>query len=240
MEMFKKIANFLKYTPFHPQWHIFKEKNKILLEHTKNLSGIVLDIGCSDMYLKEYISKNSKYIGLDYLTTASKLYTTSPNIYADGQSLPIKSNSISSVVILEVLEHISNPLICINECYRVLEHGGKCIISTPFLYPIHDAPFDFTRWSKFGLNKILEESGFKIKKISPLGKIPQSSAIIFNLGLAKSCINFYNAKSPIGLIFIPFYLLLIPIINIMGWLLGLIECDKDFMPYGYFFICVKE
>lgn len=65
------------------------------------------------------------------------------------------NESFDLVLMVEVLEHVHNPSLAINEIYRVLKPGGQLLLTTPFLFPIHDAPNDFFRFTKFGLKKIL-------------------------------------------------------------------------------------
>lgn len=67
---------------------------------------------------------------------------------------PIADNSIDAIVCMEVLEHVTNPVKAISEMRRVLKDGGIIIGSTPFIFPIHDAPNDFFRYTKFGLDHV--------------------------------------------------------------------------------------
>lgn len=66
----------------------------------------------------------------------------------------IKSNSIDIIFCLEVLEHVKNPQKGILEIKRVLKKDGIIIGSTPFLHPIHDEPYDFYRYTRYGLRHI--------------------------------------------------------------------------------------
>ena len=75
------------------------------------------------------------------------------------------------VLMLEVLEHVENPFSASKELFRVLKKGGKLIVSTPFIFGIHEAPADYWRFTKYGLQnifkffadiKIEERSGFFI------------------------------------------------------------------------------
>ena len=60
------------------------------------------------------------------------------------------------IFIMEVLEHVHNPIKAIKEIRRTLKKGGKLIMSTPFIFPIHDEPYDFFRFTKYGLKLILK------------------------------------------------------------------------------------
>jgi SAM-dependent methyltransferase len=63
-------------------------------------------------------------------------------------------NSFDVVTIMEVLEHVTNPHAAANEIKRVLKPGGRLILSTPFIFPLHDRPMDFFRFTKYGLQHL--------------------------------------------------------------------------------------
>jgi SAM-dependent methyltransferase len=74
-----------------------------------------------------------------------------PDVVADAHSLPFADASFGCIVCKEVLEHVKRPDIVINEFMRVLTPGGKLILSTRFLFPIHEAPNDGYRFTKYAL-----------------------------------------------------------------------------------------
>ena len=61
-----------------------------------------------------------------------------------------------AVMIAEVLEHVSNPFAAAAELERILKPGGALIASTPFIYPIHNRPHDYWRFTRFGLARLFE------------------------------------------------------------------------------------
>lgn len=75
----------------------------------------------------------------------------------DAQALAFLSGSFEVVVCTEVLEHLPEPQRAINEMYRVLQPGGTLILTTRFLFPIHDAPHDYFRFTKYGLRHLLRK-----------------------------------------------------------------------------------
>ena len=90
------------------------------------------------------------------ITTVDIDTTRGPDLVMSASKLEIKSCSIDTVFLLEVLEHVDQPFVAVQETFRVLKPGGKLIFSSPFLFPIHDAPGDYWRFTKFGLLKIFE------------------------------------------------------------------------------------
>ena len=73
------------------------------------------------------------------------------NVMADAHSLPFSSSSFPVVLSTEMLEHVKEPQRVIDEIQRVLRPGGKIILTTRFVFPIHEAPTDFYRFTKYGL-----------------------------------------------------------------------------------------
>lgn len=76
-------------------------------------------------------------------------------IIGDAQALGIVDASFDVVLCTEVLEHLPEPQRAIDEIYRVLVPGGQLLLTTRFLFPIHDAPHDYFRFTKYGLRHLL-------------------------------------------------------------------------------------
>jgi len=91
-----------------------------------------------------------------------------PNIMADAQKLPVKSETIDCVKCTELLEHVEYPEIVIKEITRALKSSGTLILSVPFNFGIHGDPYDFHRFTDYKLNRMLENN-FEIKTIKKQG-----------------------------------------------------------------------
>ncbi len=71
--------------------------------------------------------------------------------------IPFEDNSFEIVLCMVVMEHLEDPKVAIAEIYRVLKPGGKILVSVPFLFPIHDSPNDFWRFTKYGLKVLFKD-----------------------------------------------------------------------------------
>jgi len=80
-----------------------------------------------------------------------------PNIIGDVCTLPFIDNCFDVISLMEVLEHIHNPQKALNEIYRVLKPEGLLIFSVPFIFPLHDRPDDYFRFTKYGLTHLLSK-----------------------------------------------------------------------------------
>ena len=50
-----------------------------------------------------------------------------------------------------------------------MKPNGELILTFPFHHPMHEVPNDFTRWTEFGIKKILNDHNLKIEKMMRRG-----------------------------------------------------------------------
>ena len=74
-----------------------------------------------------------------------------PDVVGDVCTVELASCSFDAVVMLEVLEHVHSPSAALANVLRVLRPGGIAVVSAPFIYPIHEAPHDYFRYTEHGL-----------------------------------------------------------------------------------------
>lgn len=125
-------------------------------------------------------SKNSSYH--HYMNTNLNLTTcvnlpNQPNvdIFTNLEyPFPFRDNVFESVFIFNLLEHIDNYKLVIDETHRILKPKGHVFIGVPFLHQVHNAPEDFNRFTKRKLESLLSE--FKIN-IYALENGPFSAAV---------------------------------------------------------------
>ena len=114
--------------------------------------GELLDVGCGQMPYRELImegNKNvTKYIGLD-LESSTVHNTSIADLHWDAVTIPLPDNSVDSVMATEVLEHSFHPDQTLGEIYRVLKPGGTFFFTVPFLWPLHETPYDAFRYTPF-------------------------------------------------------------------------------------------
>ena len=69
------------------------------------------------------------------------------------------------------MEHIYKPDNLLSEVKRVVSSNGTLLITTPFFWPVHESPYDYNRYTKYSMHKLLEESGFNFVKSEETGNI---------------------------------------------------------------------
>lgn len=122
----------------------------------------VLDIGAGKKPYRNLI-KTKKYICLDIENRTNE----NDVVIADAnRRIPLKNDCCDLILATEVLEHLKNPSMFISESYRLLKNKGTFILTTPLVWPIHEAPNDFFRYTEYGLLYLLKEAGFKDAKVT--------------------------------------------------------------------------
>jgi len=194
----------------------------------------LLDIGCGKGELKNRLPDDVSYLGFDYPATGIERYHAEPDILGSAEALPLAENSVDVAVCLEVMEHLPDPVAAAGEIARVLRPGGRAVVSVPFAYPIHDAPFDFQRMTSYQLVHMFESSGLRIELLQETGHALESAALLANLALAKTVLDGIKRYKPAALLF-PLLLVQAPLANLLGWGLSKIagRCGEGFLPMGY-------
>lgn len=108
----------------------------------------VLDLGCADSRYARYFPRRT---GLDVVPGRGV------QVVADAHSLPFRRDAFSFVLCTEMLEHARDPQRVIDEMRRVLLPEGKLLLTTRFLFPIHEAPTDYFRFTKYGLRELFRQ-----------------------------------------------------------------------------------
>lgn len=145
----------------NPFWLCRRELALVLSKVAPRLLGVVLDFGSGSQPYRHLLKNCSKYVSLEYDTPQNRERKVA-NIFYDGQSIPVEDSSYDGILSTQTLEHVPNPEIIVAEWARVLKEGGMLLITMPFMWPEHEMPYDFQRYSSNGLRLLLEKSGFEI------------------------------------------------------------------------------
>jgi SAM-dependent methyltransferase len=78
-----------------------------------------------------------------------------PDGVCDVCRISFPEDCFDVVFLMEVLEHVYDPSQALAEIYRVLKPGGILVFSVPFIFPLHDRPFDYFRFTKHGIKLLL-------------------------------------------------------------------------------------
>jgi SAM-dependent methyltransferase len=147
---------------FNPFYFIRDLLYRSIRAHANQLTGHLLDFGCGSKPYQHLFTHTKTYTGVDFEGGGNPYEKTRVDVYYDGKHLPFETNHFDSVLATEVFEHLFNLDEILQELKRVLKPGGKMLITCPFLWPEHEQPWDFARYSSFGIKALLERHGFQV------------------------------------------------------------------------------
>lgn len=165
----------------------------------------VLNIGAGgeiETYIKKF--NNIKLISID------NDYKRNPDILVDVSSEDFLKNieiKPQLITCFEVLEHLKEPQKAIDNLYNISEKNTKIILSVPFLFPIHDLPNDFYRYTKFGLQHLFKKFSY-VKIENRDGWLDTIFILFIRLKFSKH----YLLKI-VSIIFLLSYFILYPLFN---------------------------
>jgi SAM-dependent methyltransferase len=84
------------------------------------------------------------------------------DVFGTALALPFADGTFDTVVSFETLEHVTDSTTMIAELRRVVKPGGAVIISVPFLWGEHCQPYDYFRFTTFGLRHLFESAGLRV------------------------------------------------------------------------------
>lgn len=167
--------------------------SKALVEHAR---GRTVDLGCGKVPLYGiYRSHVSEVVCVDW---PGSLHST-PHIdhYADlNARLPFEDGGFDTVVCTDVVEHVWDHANLFSEMARILRPGGKAIIATPFMYWLHEEPYDYFRWTPHALRAGCRDAGLDPIELHRIGGAPEVIADI--LGKVASSAGPRLAKGTVG------------------------------------------
>ncbi|HSC47342.1 MAG TPA: class I SAM-dependent methyltransferase [Gammaproteobacteria bacterium] len=232
------MAKFRK-LPLHPQWLLELSGAESALQSAfAGLQGRVLDIGCADRRFAARLPAGCTYIGIDYPDTAVSMYQTRPDIFADARGLPFPSGSMQGVILKDVLEHVPDPKSVLMEISRVLSDGGVLVLWMPFIYPIHDAPFDFQRYTEHGLRRYLADQGLRVTDFKGVLSPIETASLMTCLALGDSAEQILLRRRWL-LPLVPFLGALVLLINVAGKGLSWLPAT-GFMPSSYRLVAIRD
>lgn len=168
------MKTFTPKIPWFPYVEMYIIRNKIwghIKRSAPYFSGKLLDVGSGHMPYKSYIMECTgvqEYISMDLEN--SEIYgMIKPDIYWDGYKIPLPDASIDSVLITEVLEHCPEPALVLAEVQRVLKPEGKVIFSVPFIWYLHESPWDFYRYTPYAIQRLFKNAGISLPVLETYG-----------------------------------------------------------------------
>ena len=170
-ELYERTYNFIcgtspKCSLWHFQWHFMKDTHTWQKSKMSLFEGDILDVGCGNKPYQFWVDphKVDHYLGLDVVACEGvDIVVTSNEMWG------VVDNRFDGVLMTQSLEHLEHVEHTLKEVKRVLKPSGYLLITVPFLYPEHGAPYDFRRFTTFGLKNLLEQD-YEILDLTKCGR----------------------------------------------------------------------
>jgi SAM-dependent methyltransferase len=130
------------------------------------IRGRCLDVGSGRSPYREALEANSdRLVSVDIEDRSGRL-----DLIADIQNMPeLAGESFDSVVCTQVLEHVPKPWLAMTELARVLKPGGHAVLSVPHLSAVHEAPTDYFRYTRYGVESLCTDAGLEVEESAATG-----------------------------------------------------------------------
>ena len=184
------------------------------------IEGDVIEFGASDIIEKNFCNSNFENCNITYSNIKS---SNEKFLDIDLQKRIELETKYDYIVIFNVLEHLLDPNFALKNLSSICKKNGKIIGSTPFIFRVHGAPKDYSRYTKDHLIQLLKSNNFENIEIIELGTGPFLACV--------SLLRSYIKYLPI------FYQFLVLISLILDKFIKLfIRTDpKKIYPIGYIF-----
>lgn len=168
----------------------------------------VLDAGAGQCRFATFFARH-RYVAIDNAVGDVHWDYSRLDLLGDLEELPLASSAFDAVISIVVLEHSRDPQRVLFETFRILRPGGKIFIVVPNQWEVHQAPHDYFRFTRYGLEHLLLKNGFHVQRIEAIGG--------FFWLLSRRCINLLTlfqggVKWPIFFLLAPFFGFLFPLL----------------------------
>jgi SAM-dependent methyltransferase len=147
-----------------------RDINEFILSELNKLSdgSLVLDAGAGDPAY-QVRTPGHRYLTVDLCVGDKSWDYHGTDIVGNLEKIPIRDNAVDAVICTQTIEHMSEPEQVLKELQRVLKPGGRIFLTAPQEWYMHQIPYDFYRFTRYGLEHLFRKAGFHIESIDPMG-----------------------------------------------------------------------
>ncbi len=150
-------------------WIIYSKMIAALERASVHATGRLLDVGCGDRPFEDLFAERvTSYLGTD-LRASGYLGARRPDVFSRSEALPFRAGAFDTVLGLSMLTYLPEPGAMLAEANRVLVPGGALLLEFTQMVPLHDEPWDFFRFTRYGARYLLERAGFEVVEVLPVG-----------------------------------------------------------------------
>lgn len=128
----------------------------------------VLDAGAGEGQYSAHF-RRQRYTGVDLGIGDAGWNYQGLDALADLCALPFASGTFDAALNIVTLEHLRQPGRALQEMARVLKPGGVLLLVAPLEWEVHQAPHDYYRYTRHGLDYLLREAGLEVQEMTAAG-----------------------------------------------------------------------
>lgn len=129
--------------------------------------GVLLDFGCGGQPYRALFSPAvSRYVGADVAAAAGVSLDV---VLTPGMPVPLADGSVDTILSTQTVEHVFDVREYFSECRRLLGPRGRLVMTAPMHWRQHEIPFDYWRFTRFAIERLMQETGFSPSEITPCG-----------------------------------------------------------------------
>jgi SAM-dependent methyltransferase len=125
-------------------------------------AAMVLDAGAGDEPYKPLVA-HTRYESADFRRSNKPDVKTT--YVCDLKSIPVEDHRYDFILFNQVMEHLPEPDLVLLELFRVLKPGGKLLYTAPLFFEEHLQPYDFYRYTQYGVRMLFERAGFTLERL---------------------------------------------------------------------------
>ena len=130
--------------------------------------ALLLDAGAGEGQYK-HLFPHCTYVGTDFALGDPSWDYSKLDVVCDLARLPFLPCRFDAMLCTQVLEHVPEPARVLSELAQCLKPGGLLILTAPLTGEEHQQPYDFYRYTSYGLTYLLESAGFRVERLERLG-----------------------------------------------------------------------
>ena len=126
----------------------------------------VVDLGAGGCVYRRFFP-GRHYIGIDFGKSHVKRSHGPLDVVGNVMHPPLRDACADITLTMVVMEHVPDPQRLVDQQFRILKPGGTSFMLVPLVQAVHQAPYDFFRYTRFGIEHQLTRAGYRNVRVEP-------------------------------------------------------------------------
>ena len=156
--------------------HISNDLPDMALDLIRDTKGLVLNLSAGGSRTK-----------FDHVVEVEYAVFRHTDMVADAHALPFDDAVFEAVIVMNAFEHYHTPDKVAAELLRILKPGGRILVRTAFLQPLHERPWHFYNCTRYGMAKWF--GSFDIERLSVSNNFCPNHSVAWLLSEAEAALR---------------------------------------------------